>query len=204
MELSQATVSTIAPLVNGRSEAVAIEAHELLAALQAMRTGDFSVRLRTDQTGLAGKIADTFNDIVAANERMAQQLEHVGQVVGREGTTRQRVKFGLSRGAWGEMEASVNVLIEDLLWPITEVTRTISAVAKGRPAADRAARSRRPPAAGRILALGQHRQHHDQAAQRVHLGGDPRGARGRHRRQAGRPGTGQRSHRRVEGSDRVA
>jgi HAMP domain-containing protein len=29
------------------------------------------------------------------------------------------------------MRSSVNLLIEDLLWPITEVTRTISAVAKG-------------------------------------------------------------------------
>jgi len=38
----------------------------MLIALQAMRTGDFSVRLRSDQTGIAGKIADTFNDIVAA------------------------------------------------------------------------------------------------------------------------------------------
>src|SRR5207248_2278505 len=34
-------------------------------------------------------------------------------------------------GAWSEMETSVNTLIDDLLWPITEVTRTISAVAKG-------------------------------------------------------------------------
>ena len=70
-----------------------------------MRVGDFSVRLPGDRTGLAGKIADTFNEIVAANQRMAQQLERVGQVVGREGKTRQRVKFGLSSGAWGEMEA---------------------------------------------------------------------------------------------------
>jgi hypothetical protein len=29
------------------------------------------------------------------------------------------------------MESSVNTLIDDLLWPTTEVTRTISAVAKG-------------------------------------------------------------------------
>src|SRR5207244_4012352 len=34
-------------------------------------------------------------------------------------------------GAWGEMESSVNTLIDDLLWPTTEVTRAISAVAKG-------------------------------------------------------------------------
>ena len=66
-----------------------------------MRTGDFSVRLPTDRTGLEGKIADTFNEIVAANERMASELEHVGQVVGREGKTRTRVHFGLSKAAPG-------------------------------------------------------------------------------------------------------
>ncbi len=99
--------------------------------MQAMRVGDFSVRMPGSQVGLLGKIADTFNDIVAANERMALQLERVGHVVGREGKTRQRVKFGLTHGAWGEMESSVNTLIDDLLWPTTEVTRAISAVAQG-------------------------------------------------------------------------
>ena len=49
----------------------------------------------------------------------------------REGKTRQRVKFGLSNGAWGEMEASVNTLIDDLLWPTTAVTHAIAAVARG-------------------------------------------------------------------------
>ena len=29
------------------------------------------------------------------------------------------------------METSINTLIDDLLWPTTEVTRTITAVAKG-------------------------------------------------------------------------
>ena len=50
----------------------AFDQHALLHALQAMRRGDFSVRLPGDQTGSTGKIADTFNEIVAANERMAQ------------------------------------------------------------------------------------------------------------------------------------
>src|SRR5438105_2750774 len=104
---------------------------ELLHALQAMRVGDFSVRMAGDRVGLIGKIADTFNDIVASNQRMARQLERVGQVVGREGRTRQRVRLGLSDGAWGEMESSVNSLIDDLLWPTTEVTRAIAAVAQG-------------------------------------------------------------------------
>ncbi len=116
---------------NGQLNGKGFGLQELLHALQAMRTGDFSVRLPGDQLGIEGKIADTFNEIVAANERMAEELEHVGRVVGREGKTRTRVQFGLHSGAWGEMEASVNDLIDDLLWPTTAVTHAITAVAQG-------------------------------------------------------------------------
>src|SRR5881409_4311504 len=62
---------------------------------------------------------------------MAQELRRVGQVVGKEGRTRERTKFNESRGSWGEMEVSVNTLVEDLLRPTTEVTRAIGAVAQG-------------------------------------------------------------------------
>src|SRR2546421_218066 len=115
------------PTTNGTSDPM----QDLLHALQAMRAGDFSVRMTGDHLGIEGKIADTFNEIVAANQRMAQQLEHVGQVVGREGKTRQRVKFDLSSGSWADMEGSVNTLIDDLLWPTREVTRAVAAVAQG-------------------------------------------------------------------------
>src|ERR1700720_2600732 len=107
------------------------ELHELLHALQSMRVGDFSVRMAGDRTGIEGKIADTFNEIVSANQRMAEQLDRVGQLVGREGKARHRVKFGLSDGAWGEMETSVNTMIDDLIWPTREVTRAVAAVAQG-------------------------------------------------------------------------
>src|SRR5512136_2860282 len=135
----QAEVST-GPAVTGETHVNGDDANggltehglnELLHALQAVRVGDFSVRMAGDQLGLLGKIADTFNEIAGANQRIAQQLEGVGEEVGREGKTRKRVKFGLSNGAWGEMENSVNTLIDDLLWPTTEVTRSIEAVAQG-------------------------------------------------------------------------
>ncbi len=103
----------------------------LLQAMQAMRNGDFSVRLPNDLDGLSGKVADAFNEIVSANERMAQQFEFVGQAVGRQGRTRQRVKLGVPGGAWSGMENSVNSLIDDLLWLNTAVTRSIAAVARG-------------------------------------------------------------------------
>jgi len=133
------------PKKNGSKEPS--ELHEFLFALQAMRSGDFSVRMSGDHEGIFGKIADTFNDIVAASQRMSKELDRVGEVVGREGKTRHRVKFGLASGAWSEMETSVNTLIEDLLWPTKEVTRAVAAAA-GRLAQDRAHRGGRPPAQG--------------------------------------------------------
>src|SRR3569623_1772037 len=109
----------------------AVSSLALLHALQSIRSGDFTVRMPSDQLGIEGKIADAFNEIATANERMARQLERVGQVVGKEGRTRQRVKFSLSEGSWSEMESSLNTLIDDLLWPTREVTRAVAAVAQG-------------------------------------------------------------------------
>jgi HAMP domain-containing protein len=108
-----------------------LDLKKLLRALQAVRDGDFTVRLPSDQTGLAGKVADTFNEIVASNQRMAREMERAGRMVGKEGKTRHRVAMDRRVGAWGEMESSLNTLMDDLLWPTTEVTRAITAVAKG-------------------------------------------------------------------------
>jgi HAMP domain-containing protein/CheY-like chemotaxis protein/signal transduction histidine kinase len=119
------------PKTNGAEQDVGLDLRELLRALQAVRDGDFSVRLPSDKTGLAGKIADTFNQIVLANQQIARELARVGQAVGKEGKTRQRMAVSRRGDSWDAMEICVNTLIDDLLWPTTEVTRTITAVAKG-------------------------------------------------------------------------
>jgi HAMP domain-containing protein/CheY-like chemotaxis protein/signal transduction histidine kinase len=113
------------------AESPSVDLTIILASLQKMQEGDFSVRLPGSWTGLPGKIADTFNNIVVANEHMAHELKRVGQAVGKEGKTRERTHFHQMKGAWGEMEGSVNTLVEDLLRPTAEVTRAIAAVAQG-------------------------------------------------------------------------
>src|SRR5438874_12993455 len=57
---------------------------QLLQAISALRKGDFSVRLPVEWTGLAGKIADAFNDVIELNERMADEHDRMSQVVGKE------------------------------------------------------------------------------------------------------------------------
>ena len=94
--VTAAIASEEKPHPNGKHPS---ELSAFLFALQAMRAGDFSVRMSGDYEGIAGKIADTFNDIVAANERMSKELDRAGEIVGREGKTRHRVKIGLSSGS---------------------------------------------------------------------------------------------------------
>src|SRR5688500_145252 len=86
--------------VRARNGAETIDMRDLLRALTALRRGDFSVRLPDDRTGLGGKIADTFNDVVEINQRMARELDRISRVVGKEGKIQQRAAIGDVTGAW--------------------------------------------------------------------------------------------------------
>ena len=57
----------------------------LLDALTRFRKGDAKVRLPVHWTGLSGKVADVFNDLVEQNATLAAELVRLRQVVGREG-----------------------------------------------------------------------------------------------------------------------
>ena len=84
---------TLPPSTNGQ------ELSALLGAMQAVKNGDFSVRLPGDWTGLHGKIADTFNEIVTANAQHGPRARAGrDQIVGKQGKTRQRVRFGSPAG----------------------------------------------------------------------------------------------------------
>ena len=108
-----------------------LDTRQLLTALMAFKRGDFSARLPEDWTGIAGKIADTFNDVIRTNRRMTQELERIVRVVGREGRIKQRASLSDVSESWGDAIGCINVLIEDLLRPTSEMARVIGAVAKG-------------------------------------------------------------------------
>ena len=98
---------------------------QLLQAMIAVRDGDFSVQLPPHLEGLEGKLADTFNEIVAANRRLAHDLAKVSVQVGDEGKTRARVNPANRQGQWAEMEASVNNLIGDMARPVEAMTEAM-------------------------------------------------------------------------------
>jgi HAMP domain-containing protein/signal transduction histidine kinase/DNA-binding response OmpR family regulator len=108
-----------------------LEKRDLLAALTALRKGDFSVRLPIHLEGLDGKIADAFNDVVDLSQKFATELERISRAVGKDGRIHERMSIGEVRGAWSDEVASLNGLVSDLVQPTSEMARVIGAVAKG-------------------------------------------------------------------------
>ena len=107
------------------------ETATLLAALTQLRRGDAGVRLPLHWSGLHGKVAEVFNDLVEQNATMAEELARLRQVVGKEGKLKQRAFLNEKRGFWGASIDSINALIDDLVHPTSEVARVIGAVAQG-------------------------------------------------------------------------
>ncbi len=66
----------------------------LLSVLARVKGGDFSARMPLEWTGVAGKVADCLNDVIAANQSLEAGLARVSDVVGRQGRLSQRVVLG--------------------------------------------------------------------------------------------------------------
>src|SRR4030095_5131215 len=90
--------------------APAEELSALLNALTALRKGDATVRLPTNWTGLPGKVADAFNDVVDQSAHMAAELAGLRQVGGKEGKLKQRASLPQARGFWAESINCINSL----------------------------------------------------------------------------------------------
>src|SRR3989475_3063983 len=108
-----------------------LDAEQVLAALMELKKGQFGVRLPVAWTGIAGKVADSFNEVTEMMSRSTVELSRISRVVGKEGKIQERLTMGSATGAWSDRVNSVNTLIDCLAHPISETARVIGAVAKG-------------------------------------------------------------------------
>ncbi|MGH3734589.1 MAG: HAMP domain-containing protein [Micromonosporaceae bacterium] len=103
---------------------------ELAIALDKVKRGDFRARV-SRRTGLAGEVAERFNEVVEQQQRHTRQLQRISRVVGREGRMTERLEVEFLDGAWADAAHAVNGLIEHVVRPTTEIARVIGAVAEG-------------------------------------------------------------------------
>ncbi|HEY5059108.1 MAG TPA: response regulator [Gaiellaceae bacterium] len=108
-----------------------IDVAVLLGVLAQVHEGDFTARMPLDWTGVAGKIADSLNDVIIANQALGTELARVSDVVGKQGRLSQRVVLGGATQSWSGSIESVNNLIDALVRPTIEMQRVIGAVADG-------------------------------------------------------------------------
>ena len=103
----------------------------LLRVLSAVKNGDFSARMPLEWTGVAGKIADGLNDVIAANQALETELARVSRVVGKEGKLSQRaLSRGPTRAGRGASSRSTASSTTSCV-PRNEMQRVIGAVADG-------------------------------------------------------------------------
>ncbi|MVW89550.1 response regulator [Pseudomonas sp. PB101] len=109
----------------------AFDMKTLLAALKALRNGDFTTRMPQDWTGMPGKIADTLNEIFDMAADTATEFERVARLIGKQGMVDERIQLPMMKGSWQKIVNSSNALTSDLISPMTEMIRVIGSVAEG-------------------------------------------------------------------------
>ncbi|MGW3728137.1 HAMP domain-containing protein [Streptomyces sp. F001] len=116
---------------NGTTEVDTAALNRLLAALVSMRDGNFRKRLTVSGDGVMAEIAAVFNEVADRNLHLTGELSRVRRVVGREGKLTERLETGACEGSWAAAIDASNALVDDLVWPVSEVSRVLSAVADG-------------------------------------------------------------------------
>ncbi|AXI89072.1 HAMP domain-containing protein [Actinospica acidiphila] len=117
-----------------RGGTVTVEAaamNRLLGALVSMRDGNFRKRLTVTGDGVMAEIAAVFNEVADRNLHLTGELARVRRMVGREGKLTERLETGPSEGSWAAAIDHSNALVDDLVRPVSEVSRVLSAVAEG-------------------------------------------------------------------------
>ncbi|MEW2295795.1 HAMP domain-containing protein [Streptomyces sp. NPDC006743] len=105
--------------------------NRLLAALAGMRDGNFRKRLTVSGDGVMSEIAAVFNEVADRNLHLTGELARVRRMVGREGKLTERLETGACEGSWAAAIENSNALVDDLVRPVSEVGRVLSAVAEG-------------------------------------------------------------------------
>jgi signal transduction histidine kinase/HAMP domain-containing protein/CheY-like chemotaxis protein len=103
----------------------------VLAGLRALADGDFSLRVPVSGDGIEAEIARAVNEVIDRNATFAAAIVRTSNAVGREGHVNERLSVAGAQGAWALSIDAVNGLIDNLVWPTTEVSRVMNAVAEG-------------------------------------------------------------------------
>ena len=183
--------------VNSMAGNLTAQVRNIAEVATAIAGGDLSRKITVDVRGEILQLKETLNTMVDQLNRFAGEVTRVAREVGTEGRLGGQANVPGVAGTWKDLTDSVNSMAGNLTAQVRNIAEVTTAVARG----DLSPQDHRGRE-GRNSRAEEHHQHHGGPAQRVCLRSDARGARGRHRRQARRPGAGAGRRRHLEGPDR--
>ena len=143
------------------------------------------------------ELKNTINTMVDQLNSFASEVTRVAREVGTEGKLGGQAQVTGVAGVWKDLTDNVNSMAGNLTAQVRNIAEVTTAVANGD-----LSKKITVDVRGEILELKNTDQHHGGPAQLLRVRGHPRGARSRHRRQAGRPGVREGRGRYLEGPDR--
>ena len=163
----------------------------------AVARGDLSKKITVDVKGEILELKNTINVMVDQLNSFASEVTRVAREVGTEGRLGGQAQVEGVGGTWKDLTDNVNAMAANLTGQVRNIAEVTTAVALGD-----LSKKITVDVKGEILELKNTINTMVDQLNSFASRSDPRGARGRHRRQARRPGAGARRRRHLEGPDR--
>ena len=163
----------------------------------AVANGDLSKKITVDVKGEILELKNTINTMVDQLRSFASEVTRVAREVGTEGKLGGQADVKGVAGTWKDLTDSVNFMAGNLTGQVRNIADVTTAVANGD-----LSKKITVDVKGEILELKNTINTMVDQLRSFAVGSDARGPRGRHRRQARRPGRRARRGRHVEGPDR--
>ena len=183
--------------VNSMASNLTAQVRNIAEVTIAVADGDLSKKITVDVRGEILQLKEAINTMVDQLRSFASEVTRVAREVGTDGKLGGQAIVPGVAGTWKDLTDNVNSMAGNLTGQVRNIAEVTTAVARGdlsrKITVD--VQRRNPRAEG-------HHQHDGGSAQRLRLRSDARRARGRHRRQAGRPGAGAGRRRHLEGPHR--
>ena len=163
----------------------------------AVANGDLSKKITVDVKGEILALKSTINTMVDQLNSFASEVTRVAREVGSEGKLGGQAQVEGVGGTWKDLTENVNMMAANLTGQVRNIADVTTAVANGD-----LSKKITVDVKGEILELKNTINTMVDQLNSFASRSDARGPRGRHRRQARRPGAGERRRRHLEGPDR--
>ena len=119
------------PITRGNGEYAQRQLSDLLKAMEAVRNGDLTIKLKKRAEDLFGELADSYNGMVELLAGFSSEVTRVARDVGTEGKLGGQADVKGVSGAWKDLTDNVNTMASNLTSQVRNIADVSTAVANG-------------------------------------------------------------------------